>query len=240
MLGVLLESSAKPVRRGGGVALSMMVHVAIIGAVLAAARPVKRAAPAPTPGPGIVWAKPRWPGTEIPQRPAERTGSLGRGDGRRLLPGPVYVGTSFHEFPDAGWLQPVLDGPGLPKTIEWCVNPSDCRIGGGTHAGDGGSGGERSWVGSELVARIIGDIPRPHYPDALRAAGLGGHVLVQFVVDTTGRIEPQSVRILESTHDLFARSVLAVLPRFRFQPAEVNGKRIRMAAQMPFEFTIRE
>jgi protein TonB len=95
-------------------------------------------------------------------------------------------------------------------------------------------------MGSELVARIIGDMPRPHYPDALRAAGLGGHVLVQFVVDTTGRIEPQSVRVLESTHDLFARSVLAVLPRFRFQPAEVNGKRIRMAAQMPFEFTIRE
>jgi protein TonB len=121
---------------------------------------------------------------------------------------------------------------------EWCTRREDCAIAPGP-TGRGGVA-ERSEIttGSELVARIVGAPARPRYPESLRAAGLGGRVLVQFTVDTAGRVDPQAVRVLESTHDLFARAVLEVLPRYRFVPAEANGRRVRMVAQMPFEFTI--
>ena len=66
---------------------------------------------------------------------------------------------------------------------------------------------------------------KPRYPEQLRQAGVDGRVLVRFTVDTTGRVDPSSVKILTSTHDLFSRAVRESLAGFRFKPAEVNGRR---------------
>jgi hypothetical protein len=49
-----------------------------------------------------------------------------------------------------------------------------------------------------------------------------------------------SVQVLESTHDLFTRSVRDALGGFRFKPAEVRGRHVRAMAEMPFEFQIRK
>ena len=91
-------------------------------------------------------------------------------------------------------------------------------------------------VEKAVVARP--DNPRPNYPETLRLAGVVGQVLVQYVVDTLGRVEPKSIRILASSHDLFASAVKEVLPRQRFLPAEIRGRRVRMLVQQPFSFTI--
>jgi len=127
---------------------------------------------------------------------------------------------------------------GSRDTTQWCGRTEDCVI--VPHGRGGGPSVDQPSVttGSELAARLLGAPARPRYPESLRAAGLGGRVLVQFSVDTTGRVDPQAVRVLESTHELFSRAVLEVLPRYRFIPAEANGRRVRMMAQMPFEFTI--
>jgi len=79
---------------------------------------------------------------------------------------------------------------------------------------------------------------RPRYPESLRSAGIDGRVLVQFTVDTTGRVDMNSVKILSSTHDLFTRAVRDALGNFRFRPAEVGGRRVNALAEMPFEFQI--
>jgi protein TonB len=92
-------------------------------------------------------------------------------------------------------------------------------------------------TGSEALMRVI-TLARPRYPEVLRNAGLSGRVLLQFIVDTTGRIDIGSAKTLQTTHDLFTRAVLAVLPDMRFLPTEVNGKRVRALAQMPFEFVV--
>jgi protein TonB len=78
----------------------------------------------------------------------------------------------------------------------------------------------------------------PRYPEALRAAGIDGSVLVKFVVDTTGRVDMTSIEIVSSTHELFTAAVRETLARLRFYPTEVNGKRVRTSAQMPFLFTL--
>jgi protein TonB len=57
-------------------------------------------------------------------------------------------------------------------------------------------------------------------------------------VDTSGRIDMNSVTVIASTHDLFTRAVRDALPAFRFKPAELGGHRVRALAEMPFEFQI--
>lgn len=79
---------------------------------------------------------------------------------------------------------------------------------------------------------------QPRYPDILRQAGVEGEVLAQFVVDTTGRAESGSFKVLRSSHDLFAQAVRSALPGMRFIPAEVGGKKVKQLVQQPFTFAI--
>jgi protein TonB len=72
----------------------------------------------------------------------------------------------------------------------------------------------------------------------MRTTGISGRVRIRFVVDTTGRVDPSSVQVIESTHDLFTNAVRAVLPSLRFKPSEANGQRVRSLAEMPFDFVI--
>ena len=94
------------------------------------------------------------------------------------------------------------------------------------------------WSGRELLMRIVSSA-KPRYPETLRQGGIGGRVLVQFTVDTSGRVDMSNIRVIQSTHDLFTQAVRSALASFRFKPAEVNGKRTAALAEMPFEFQVR-
>jgi periplasmic protein TonB len=83
------------------------------------------------------------------------------------------------------------------------------------------------------------DNPQPDYPGAMRAAGVDGSVLVQFVVDTTGRVESGSISILRANHEQFGEAVRRWLGRTRYSPAEVAGKRVRQLVQQEVGFTLR-
>lgn len=87
------------------------------------------------------------------------------------------------------------------------------------------------------VAPIVGS-GAPRYPAILRSAGMEGEVLAQFVVDTTGRIEIESYKVLRQSHDLFDASVRNALPEMRFTPAEVGGRKVRQLVQQPFVFQL--
>lgn len=84
-----------------------------------------------------------------------------------------------------------------------------------------------------------GNVP-PRYPEALRAANIEGLVTATFVVDTTGRAEPGSFRVLESTHPLFSSEVQDAVMRMRFYPAEIGGRKVRMLVQQSFTFKLTE
>jgi len=87
------------------------------------------------------------------------------------------------------------------------------------------------------VAPAPGNSP-PRYPDMLRSANVEGEVLVQFVVDTTGRVERGSIKILKSSHDLFTNSVQSALSGMRFYPAEIGGRKVKQLVQQPFNFAL--
>lgn len=87
------------------------------------------------------------------------------------------------------------------------------------------------------VAQIPGSV-NLRYPDMLRSANVEGEVLAQFVVDTTGRVERGSVKILKSSHDLFTNAVQQALNTARYYPAEIGGRKVKQLVQQPFNFTL--
>ena len=80
--------------------------------------------------------------------------------------------------------------------------------------------------------------PAPKFPDQLRTAGIAGEVLAQFVVDTSGKADMSTFKVLESSHELFTQAVRQALPRYHFFPAEIGGKKVRQVVQQPFSFTL--
>jgi TonB family protein len=78
----------------------------------------------------------------------------------------------------------------------------------------------------------------PEYPETLRRAGVQGAVLMQFVVDTTGRAEPGSMAILKSSNPLFALAVREALLGARFHPATIANHPVRQLVQEPFAFQL--
>jgi len=78
--------------------------------------------------------------------------------------------------------------------------------------------------------------PVPGYPALLERSGIEGRVLVEFVVDTLGRPDMKSVKVLESSNELFVQSLESALPRWRFYPAEARGRKVKQIVQLPLRF----
>ena len=80
--------------------------------------------------------------------------------------------------------------------------------------------------------------PQPRYPEMLRTGGIEGEVLAQFVVDTLGRAEMGTFKVLKESHPLFTTAVRQALPQYRFYAAETGGRKVKQLVQMPFNFTL--
>ena len=80
--------------------------------------------------------------------------------------------------------------------------------------------------------------PTLEYPRELQAADIQGSVLLRFVVDTIGLVEPSSVKILSSTHEGFERPATTMIRDCRFRPGRVRGWAVRTRVQMPINFTL--
>jgi TonB family protein len=82
--------------------------------------------------------------------------------------------------------------------------------------------------------------PHPEYPRGLLDSYVEGEIVAQFIVDTLGRVEVPSFRVVKATHADFLSAVGKALPRLRFIPAEKDGQKVRQVVQQPFEFYIRK
>jgi TonB family protein len=78
----------------------------------------------------------------------------------------------------------------------------------------------------------------PVYPEILRRGLVSGQVLAQFIVNVAGEFEPNSFRVLKSSHELFTQAVRDALPKARFTPAMLKGQAVPQLVQMPFDFSI--
>ena len=81
--------------------------------------------------------------------------------------------------------------------------------------------------------------PRFLYPRVQLAAGIAGRVILQFIVDTLGQVEPTSIEVLSSTHQAFAGAAREGILTSRFTPARYGGHTVRQLSRMPVSFTTR-
>jgi protein TonB len=236
MFNNLLESKPKKEKRGGGTVTSIVVHSILVGlAVYATANaaiknekprqekidfvetpkdepPPPKEEPPPPPPPDVVVAPPPPKGFQV-------------------LTAPV-------EIPD------VIPDIDLSKKVTDEADFSGKGVAGGVAKGvEGGKAVVQSdqpyfeFQVEKPVVQAPGSIS-PRYPDMLRQAGVEGEVLAQFVVDTTGKAEAGSLKILKSSHDMFVQSVKNALPNMKFIPAEVGGRKVKQLVQQPFTFSI--
>jgi TonB family protein len=89
---------------------------------------------------------------------------------------------------------------------------------------------------TKQVSAVPGN-PAPHYPDSLRAAGIQGALVVQFVVNTDSTPDMSTFKVLRG-ETAFTDAVKAALSVMRFSPAQIREQPVRQLVQMPFVFSI--
>ncbi len=87
-------------------------------------------------------------------------------------------------------------------------------------------------------ASLVEGTLAPAYPDSLWRAGIAGRVTVELIVGVTGRMQSNSLRIVSSTHPLFAASVASAMEDARFEVAAWQGRQVRQIVYLPIAFEI--
>lgn len=80
--------------------------------------------------------------------------------------------------------------------------------------------------------------PPPQYPRILQDAGIEGRVMLEFVIDTMGRAEQTSIKVIESANQGFNRPAMESVGKCVFRPGRVSGYAVRVLVRMPIVFGI--
>jgi len=104
-----------------------------------------------------------------------------------------------------------------------------------------------------VTLHVAGDVygeddvqERPHltaappitYPAPLLLARISGRVLVEAVIDTTGRVEEGSIRVIESTDARFNEAAKGYARDARLAAGRVAGRAVRVRCQIPVDFRL--
>jgi outer membrane biosynthesis protein TonB len=125
--------------------------------------------------------------------------------------------------------------------------------------------GHLPYVGTQKPAKLLSNNGFK-YPEILRRVGVEGEVRTQFVVDTFGKAEDSTLKIVAVTVDMslmrqwgsrysvssdpdstdeitartaFIESAKRAIVNMTFSPAEVGGRRVRQLVELPFNFSMR-
>ncbi len=79
---------------------------------------------------------------------------------------------------------------------------------------------------------------KPRYPPVLQSAGISGKVGVEFIVDTTGHAEARSWKILSSTNKAFEEPAREAIMKSVYKPARIKGQAVRQLVQQGMRFDI--
>lgn len=78
--------------------------------------------------------------------------------------------------------------------------------------------------------------PAPNYPHPLRREGISASVMVEFIVDTEGRVlDPVAI---QSTHSGFNDAAVSGVSRWKFKPGIKNGRKVNCRMRVPILFKV--
>ena len=235
MLRTLPESRRRSQRSPRGLAFSVILHSAVIGAVVVGtARATGVQDEEPIERVDYYVAPPK---REIPPAPATARPATAA---PRSEPAPALPTAPTLDFPPIVPTEIPPPGSVLTNADEF-TNGLRARPDalGGEPTGSGLPSASEIWSPNLVEREVIplgGSAPR--YPEMLRSANVQGTVVMEFVVDTAGRIEPSGVRVVEGAHPLFEAAVRQALRGMRFRPAEAGGHKVRQLVRQPFTFSL--
>jgi protein TonB len=231
MFNQLLESKAKKQKMAGGTVFSIVLHTVLISAaVYATARAGSKDEKAKAEKIQFVEMKKEPPKVpDKPPPPKEVVVKPPPPKGFQVLRAPVRIDIKI----------PEID---LTKAI---TNESDFSgkgVKGGTGSGVVGGIANTNQTYFEFQvekpAEMLAESPKPKYPSVLESSGIAGEVQAQFVVNSSGKADMDSFKVLKSTNELFTQAVKNVLPRMKFSPAMIGGKPVNQLVQQSFQFAV--
>jgi protein TonB len=227
----LIETKPKKAKTGKQLLLSVVVHIVAIGAAVYGTLEAKEAIEKPKAEKVefVEMKKEEPPPPETkPEPPPDVVAAPPPPKGFQVLTAPIKI-------PD------VLPDIDLTKKVTDEADFSGKGVAGGIAKGVvGGTApvADQTYFEFQVEKQVAQQNVTLRYPDMLRSANVEGEVLAQFVVDTTGRVEPNSIKILKSSHDLFTNAVQQALRTARYYPAEIGGRKVKQLVQQPFNFTL--
>jgi len=234
MFDQLLETKAKKQRSTGGTVISIILHTVLLAAAVVLTKQTADALEKPKEEKVVLTETKKEPEPEKPKeqpKPQEVVAQVAPPKGFQVLTPPIDV-------PD------VIPDVDLSRKATDAADFSGKGVQGGIAKGvEGGTGpviSDQPYFDFQVekAAASIAGTGNPAYPEMLKSSGVEGEALVQFIVDTTGRAELGSFKVLRASHDAFGQAVKASLPRMRFLPAEIGGRKVRMLVQQPFAFAL--
>jgi len=138
----------------------------------------------------------------------------------------------------------------VPAQIPTDIPPVDLqqRFDPKDYSGSGIEGGRANGIvvsGSEVYAEALVEerpellsAPPPIYPQLLKQAGIQGRVILHAIVDTTGRVEPASVRIIKSPSPAFDQPTKDWVLKALFRPARLHGRGVRVFINLPVDYSL--
>ncbi|HEX6601348.1 MAG TPA: TonB family protein [Solirubrobacterales bacterium] len=240
MFNNLIETNAKKQRSAGGTFMSVLLHVGLIAlTVYATAQatteaekpkeekvefvetpkeepppPEPEPEPAPPPPPDVVAAPPPPKGFQVLQAPVEIPDVIPKIDlNKKAINEADFSGKGV-----AGGVAKGVVGAPPPPVVDANQTYFEFQV--------------------EKPVVSLGNAS-PVYPPMLQSQGVTGQVIAQFVVNTEGRVEMDTFKVIESSHELFTAAVKSALSRMRFQPAEVGGHKVKQLVQQPFVFNVK-
>ncbi len=230
MFATLIETRRAVPSSPRGVIMSVSVHALVMAATVAATSTASAHLVPSAPEAHVIYSAPPESPARTAPTPPPATAAAALSTAPIVAPAMSVLPLHLPEsLPEASV---TLADP----SASWTAHPAP-----GTTPNASSTGASTQGVWSaHTVERpvVVLDAVPPRYPELLRAAGVAGEVLAQFVVDTAGRVEAGSLRVVHSTHPLFTQAVERAIGSARFVPAEANGQRVRQLVQRPFAFAI--
>ncbi len=80
--------------------------------------------------------------------------------------------------------------------------------------------------------------PPLEYPRMMQQAGVEGVVVIQAIVDSSGRVEKGSVVVIQTSNPAFDGAAKRLVERSLFQPGRVGNTPVRVLIQIPVHFSL--
>ncbi|MES2305508.1 MAG: TonB family protein [Gemmatimonadota bacterium] len=108
-----------------------------------------------------------------------------------------------------------------------------------TGDGDAGAGGT-PWRASEVDETVSDQRgPQPLYPAVLARSGISGEATLQYIVDSTGRVEPGSIIVIGASRPEFGAAATVAISAARFTPAKRRGVAVRQLVRQLIRFSLK-